>query len=150
LYYRPQTPFVAGFVGANNRIVGRTIGVDGAIAEIVTKDGWVVRALKSGLIGVGEAVEVFVRPEAAILARDAMELPAGQPHHSGEVQSVLFDGANSAALLQESRTRREFRIALPQTGQFAGLKPHDSGAFSFDPARAVCFAARAGAAGQDV
>ena len=23
LYYRPQTPFVAGFVGANNRIVGR-------------------------------------------------------------------------------------------------------------------------------
>ena len=26
LYYRPQTPFVAGFVGANNRIVGRDHG----------------------------------------------------------------------------------------------------------------------------
>ena len=47
LYYRPQTPFVAGFVGANNRIVGRAINAHGAIAEIATKDGWVVRALKS-------------------------------------------------------------------------------------------------------
>ncbi len=75
LYYRPQTPFVAGFVGANNRIVGRTTGADGAIAEIATADGWVVRALKSGAIAVGDAVEVFVRPEAAILARSAAELP---------------------------------------------------------------------------
>src|ERR1700726_4892736 len=57
LYYRPQTPFVAGFVGANNRIVGRTTGADGAIADIATADGWVVRALKSGAITVGDAVE---------------------------------------------------------------------------------------------
>jgi spermidine/putrescine transport system ATP-binding protein len=149
LYYRPQTPFVAAFVGANNRIVGRTAHTDGAIAEIATPDGWVVHALKSGNIGAGDAVEVFVRPEVAILARGAADLPAGQPRHSGEVQSVLFDGANSAVLLQESRTRREFRIALPQTGQFSDLKPQEKVAFSFDPARAICFAARAGAAGQD-
>ena len=149
LYYRPQTPFVAGFVGANNRIVGRTAQSDGAIAEIATTDGWVVRARRSGAIAAGAMVEVFVRPEVAILARDATELPTDQPHHAGEVQSVLFDGANSAVLLQESRTRREFRIALPQTGQFSDLKPQEKVAFSFDPARAVCFPARAGAAGQD-
>jgi spermidine/putrescine transport system ATP-binding protein len=90
-----------------------------------------------------------VRPEVAILARSAMELPPGQPRHSGEVQSVLFDGANSAVLLQEARTRREFRIALPQTGQFSDLKPQEKVVFSFDPSRAVCFTARAGSAGQD-
>jgi spermidine/putrescine transport system ATP-binding protein len=149
LYYRPQTPFVAGFVGANNRIVGRTTRADGALAEVATADGWVVRALKSGAIAAGDAVEVFVRPEVAMLARSAAELPPEHPLHAGEVQSVLFDGANSAVLLQEARTRREFRIALPQTGQFADLKPHEQVAFSFDPSRAVCFAARAGAAGQD-
>jgi spermidine/putrescine transport system ATP-binding protein len=149
LYYRPQTPFVAGFVGANNRIVGRTGGIDGTVAEVTTADGWVVRALKSGSIAPGDAVEVFVRPEVAILARDTGTLPADQPHHSGQVQSVLFDGANSAVLLQEERTRREFRIALPQTGQFSDLKPQEKVAFSFDPLRAVCFAARAGAAGTD-
>ncbi len=149
LYYRPQTPFVAGFVGANNRIVGRTTNADGTVAEITTADGWIVRALKTGAIAVGDAVEVYVRPEVAILARSANELPPSQPHHSGEVQSVLFDGANSAVLLGESRTRREFRIALPQTGQFSDLRPREKVVFSFDPARAVCFPARAGAAGQD-
>ena len=148
LYYRPQTPFVAGFVGANNRIAGRTVNADGAIAEIATPDGWIVRALKSGAIAQGDAVEVFVRPEVAILARSAAQLPPDQPRHSGKVQSVLFDGANSAVLLQESRTRREFRIALPQTGQFSDLKPAEEVLFSFDPSRAVCFPARAGAAGQ--
>ncbi len=102
LYYRPQTPFVAGFVGANNRIVGRTTQTDGALAEIATADGWVVRALKIGAIAVGNAVEVFVRPEVAILARSEAQLPPGQPRHAGEVQSVLFDGANSAVLLQEA------------------------------------------------
>jgi spermidine/putrescine transport system ATP-binding protein len=85
----------------------------------------------------------------ASLGRSAEELPAGQPRHAGRVQSVLFDGANSAVLLQESRTRREFRIALPQTGQFSDLKPGEPVFFSFDPERAVCFPARPGAEGRD-
>ena len=149
LYYRPQTPFVAGFVGANNRIVGKASTKDGALIEVVTADGWVVRALGSGTIREGDAVEAFVRPEVASLARDQHDLPGTQPAHLGEVQSVLFDGANSAVLLHEARTRREFRIALPQTGQFSDLKPQEKIAFSFDPNRAVCFPARTGAAGQD-
>jgi len=150
LYYRPQTPFVAAFVGANNRIVGRATGRDGALVEVTTADGWMVRALATGVIAVGDAVEAFVRPEVAILARGSGNLPPGQPSHAGEVQSVLFDGANSAVLLQEEKTRREFRIALPQTGQFSDLKPQEKVLFSFDPSRAVCFAARAGAAGQEL
>jgi spermidine/putrescine transport system ATP-binding protein len=149
LYYRPQTPFVAGFVGANNRVVGHATRRDGAMTEVVTADGWTLRALQQGASAVGDAVEVFVRPEVATLARDAAELPADQPAHGGEVQSVLFDGANSAVLLQELRTRREFRIALPQTGKFSDLKPREQVAFCFDPSRAVCFPARAGAPGQD-
>jgi spermidine/putrescine transport system ATP-binding protein len=149
LYYRPQTPFVASFVGANNRIAGRATGKDGALVEITNADGWIIRARGHGSIGVGDAVEGFVRPEVASLARQAHELPGGQPSHAGQVQSLLFDGANSAVLLQEARTRREFRIALPQTGQFSDLRPSESVLFSFDPDRAVCFAARPGAAGQD-
>jgi spermidine/putrescine transport system ATP-binding protein len=74
-----------------------------------------------------------------------MELPGGQPQHTGQVQSLLFDGANSAVLLKETRSGREFRIALPQTGQFSDLKPQEPVLFSFDPERAVCFAARSGA-----
>jgi spermidine/putrescine transport system ATP-binding protein len=149
LYYRPQTPFVAGFVGANNRIVGRATARNGALVEITTRDGWIIHARGHGEIGVGATVEGFVRPEVASLGRTRQELPAGQPAHSGQVESLLFDGANSAVLLQETATRREFRIALPQTGQFSDLKPHEAVFFSFDPERAVCFPAREGAAGQD-
>jgi spermidine/putrescine transport system ATP-binding protein len=148
LYYRPGTPFVAGFVGANNRIVGRVSRQDGELAEIATSDGWTVRARRQGAIAPGDAVEAFVRPEVANLARSAAELPPDQPRHEGEVQSVLFDGANSAVLLAEARTRREFRIALPQTGRLSDLKPQEKIVFSFDPSRAVCFPARADAAEQ--
>jgi len=149
LYYRPQTPFVASFVGANNRIVGRITRLDHESVELTTAQGWSIRALKQGAMSIGAAVEGFVRPEVTSLGRTEAELPRGQPWHSGEVQSLLFDGANSAVLLTERVTRREFRIALPQTGQFSDLKPHEQVLFSFDPARAVCFPARAGAAGQD-
>jgi spermidine/putrescine transport system ATP-binding protein len=146
LYYRPRTPFVASFVGANNRIVGRVSGVDGDSIELTTPDGWAVRAAPQGTVRLGDAVEGFVRPEVMSLGRTPAELPAGQPAHTGEVESLLFDGANSAVLLKEARTRREIRIALPQTGRFSDLKPQERVLFSFAPERAVCFPARPDAA----
>ena len=59
-------------------------------------------AAPAGAITVGDAVEAFVRPEVASLARDAAELPAGLPRYRGQVESLLFDGANSAVLLREA------------------------------------------------
>ena len=142
LYYRPQTPFVAGFVGANNRVEGKATAVHGDSVEVTTADGWVIRARRYGSIAAGDAVEAFVRPEVAVLGRSEAELPAGHPRHAGDVESVLFDGANSAVLLQEAKSRREFRIALPQTGQFSDLRPREAIVFSFDPERAAAFPAR--------
>ena len=144
LYYEPATAFVAGFVGANNRIFGQLKSSGGDIAEIETSDGWTVRAKKSGPIAAGDHVEAFVRPEAAVLERDASQLPANQAHYVGSVQSLLFDGANSAVLLHEDLTRFEFRVALPQTGRFADLKVGERIYFSFDPQRAICFPSHGG------
>ena len=145
LYYSPATPFVAAFVGANNRIIGKAMAVEGELVELKSAEGWVIRARRSGAIATGAAVEAFVRPEAATIGRSAGELGAGplQTVHEGVVESLLFDGANSAVLLQEKSTRFEFRIALPQTGRYADLKVGEPIVFSFDPMRAVCFAAAA-------
>jgi spermidine/putrescine transport system ATP-binding protein len=140
LYYEPATAFVASFVGASNRIFGRLKSSDGDIAQIETSDGWTVRARKSGQISTGDHVEVFVRPEAATLEREECRLPQNQALYLGVVQSLLFDGANSAVLLQEDLTRFEFRVALPQTGRLTDLKPGERVHFSFDPLRAICFA----------
>jgi spermidine/putrescine transport system ATP-binding protein len=141
LYYQPRTPFVAGFVGANNRIAGSVARVDGEIVELVTAEGLAVRAQASGGVAAGDDAEAFVRPEVIDLARDAAELPPAAQRFSGRVGSLLFDGANSAVLVREETTRAEIRIALPQTGRFADLRADETIAFGFDPQRAVCFGA---------
>ena len=86
-------------------------------------------------------------PKSQASAARPRNSPQVRPFHSGTVQSLLFDGANSAVLLQEVRTRHEFRIALPQTGQFSDLKVGEAVHFGFDPQRAVCFPARAASRG---
>jgi len=142
LYYEPQTPFVAGFVGANNRIAGRATEVHGSTVTLTSAQGLVIPARAIGQIAKGDAVEAFVRPEVARLARQASVLKdAGLPHFSARVESLLFDGANSAVLLREAQSHTEFRIALPQTGEFADLTVGETVAFGFDAQRAVCFAA---------
>jgi len=143
LYYRPQTAFVAGFVGANNRLAGRAVRVDAAVVEIALDGGVGMRATASGGVGAGDAVEAYVRPEAIALARHADELPAAAQRLSGRVESLLFDGANSAVLVREEKTGSEIRIALPQTGRFADLVVGEAVVFGFEPSLAVCF--RAGA-----
>jgi len=145
LYYSPATPFVAGFVGANNRIDGRVSALHGESADVTTAEGWTVRAQRHDALAAGDAATAFVRPEVAVLGRSVEELamPAESAVHQGVVESLLFDGANSAVLLRESRTRAEFRVALPQTGRFADLKVGETVMFSFAPERAVCFAAGA-------
>ena len=126
-------------MGNNNRISGHATGVAGDAVELVTAEGLYLFARRCGAVAVGDAVEVFVRPEIVSLARDPGELADGQPAYGGQVESLLFDGANSAVLLRETGTQRDFRIALPQTGRFADLRVGERVAFGFDPQQAVCF-----------
>ena len=145
LYYEPQTPFVAGFVGANNRFSGRISEVNSqeGLVAVTSDAGLRLRTRSMGQVAAGQMVEVFIRPEAISLARHAVQLPqdqAGHVRYTGQVESLLFDGANSAVLLREAFSRAEFRIALPQTGRFADLRAGETVAFGFDPLHAVCFA----------
>ncbi|HEY1491698.1 MAG TPA: ABC transporter ATP-binding protein [Steroidobacteraceae bacterium] len=143
LYYSPASAFVAGFVGANNRLPGKVLHAAGPLVEVEVAESWRVQARPHGTVAAGAAAAVFLRPEAATLARAASELPGGQSVHAGEVLSLLFDGANSVALLREPRSHLQLRIALPQTGALAELKVGERVYFGFDPERALCFAADA-------
>ena len=87
-----------------------------------------------------------MRPEVASLELDAAQLPPQMARYAGEVQSLLFDGANSAVLIVEQQSRFEFRVALPQTGRLADLKIGAQVFFGFDPQRAICFTAAAATA----
>jgi spermidine/putrescine transport system ATP-binding protein len=69
------------------------------------------------------------------------QLGNGWAIYEGQVVSLLFDGANSAVLVNEPQTQTPLRIALPQTGQYAGLQVGQRLRFGFDPENAVCFGA---------
>jgi spermidine/putrescine transport system ATP-binding protein len=143
LYYSPATAFVAGFVGASNRLPGLALAIDGPLVDLGIDGGWVVRARRRGAMALGAKVEAFIRPEAMTLGRTPAELPPGQGVGTAEVLSLLFDGANSAVLLRETRSRCELRVALPQTGAYSDLEVGARICFSFDPQRAMCFPAAA-------
>ena len=114
--------------------------LDGDIVEVAAQGGLAIRARRHGDIAEGQAVEAYARPEAFDLARDPTELSPAVQRLAGRVESLLFDGANSAVLVRETRSHAEIRIALPQTGRFADLAVGETIAFGFEPARAACFA----------
>jgi spermidine/putrescine transport system ATP-binding protein len=139
LYYQPASAFVAGFVGASNRIEGRITALEGEFAELTTPRGWVIRAQRSAGISAGADAALFVRPEAGMLERMDGAIPGQSLQFGGVVQSLLFDGANSAVLLREEGSGVDFRVALPQTGRLSDLGVGERVRFGFDPARAICF-----------
>jgi len=117
LYENPATAFVAGFVGEANRWRGRVDGVEAGAARVRLPDGTALVA--EGEFALGEEVEVFVRPEAVRLARDPALLGDLPNRMTGQVESLLFNGAASRVLV---RVRSgEVDVALPQSGEFADL-----------------------------
>ncbi len=121
LYYEPATPFVAGFVGDSNRLQAR---VDGP-GQVTLASGQTIHAIAAGAlpISVGDLVSLFVRPEGI-----SPVLPGEQCRMDNcldaQVTTLLFDGANSrisAAVDQDT----ELTVRLPQTPEFARLRPGD-------------------------
>ena len=142
LYYQPLTPFVASFVGNNNGFTGRVQSIDGGCATVRTPSGLALRARMHTPLSAGAQAQLFVRPEAMVLLDGSQaQLGNGWAIYEGQVVSLLFDGANSAVLVNEPQTQTPLRIALPQTGQYAGLQVGQSLRFGFDPENAVCFGA---------
>ena len=126
LYFQPATAFVAGFVGDANRWQGRVEATTAAALSIRTDDGLVLRASPAdGPLGVADPVSVFVRPEAISLSREPAAMIGLDTTFAATVTGILFNGANSRALVRIG-TQREFEIAIPQTGVFAGLAAGDT------------------------
>lgn len=123
LYYHPTTAFVAGFVGDSNRWHGKVDVIDGSDIRVLTSDGISLLSVPAGgeKLAVGDEIDIFVRPESVIIAHDETRASEMGNRLSGNVVSVLFNGANSRALVRESKTGGELDVALPQTGEFSGL-----------------------------
>ena len=143
LYHDPSAAFVAGFVGDTNRWSGRVVKVIKNMAEIETEAGLTMRGqLRADQSAFeGDTVSIFVRPEFISSAKTARgkKRSAATNVMTGEVDSILFNGANSRILVRdEARELIEADVVL--TGGTDDLKPGDPAHLSWSPDQTMCFA----------
>ncbi|TNF17295.1 MAG: ABC transporter ATP-binding protein [Rhodobacteraceae bacterium] len=138
LYYRPETPFVAGFIGEANRWKGRIERIEGEALQMRTETGLEMRATATGTLAAGDNAEIFVRPEAIRLAGSAEALSAFDNRLQGRVASILFNGAASRVLVEDD-AGETLEVTLPQSGEFASLRRGDPIHIGWGAAQASCF-----------
>ncbi len=122
IYDRPETAFVASFVGENNGFEGAVASVDGGEAAVDTPLGRLVGRRGAGIAAGARAV-LFVRPEAFRIAG-----PGDTPSFSTELTATAFEGNTTHLFLRGpaggritvSLGRRD-GDAIPEPGARVGL-----------------------------
>jgi spermidine/putrescine transport system ATP-binding protein len=146
VYHHPKTAFVAGFVGEANAVAAKVTAVNGSQLSLVTDAGSEMHVQapqstpQSGLT-VGQAAQVFLRPEAIELLPANSDRGDGINTQTGEVLSILFNGANSTVTLRDP-AGSVIKAAFPQTGDLTNLRPGDRVLTRWNPAQARCYAAK--------
>jgi len=125
LYYEPASAFVAGFVGDSHRWKGRVVDVNGDTLTVQSTTGQSFFAVHRGERQVkrGDDLDLFVRPEAIDIAlATAPAAPTDAPLNTmhGTLESLLFNGANSRAMVRVPAGEL-IPVALPQNLNNRGL-----------------------------
>jgi ABC-type Fe3+/spermidine/putrescine transport system ATPase subunit len=108
IYLRPQTPFVAEFIGANNGFTGTISALDGSGEErraVVTAQGLSIRCRAGSDVSVGDEVLVYLRPENIAVLSDGTD--GYENVVEGTIDRVIFEG--STAQLRVDVDGREIR-----------------------------------------
>ena len=137
LYRNPQTPFVAGFVGDNNTWKGTIVSRDDRFARLRTEDGGECTTAVPEPMTTGQAVTLFLRPEAMLILPDPTMV--GLNRFQVVVKAILFDGANSRLLVHPLGADTELLVALPQNRQYDHLRVDDTIEIGWYPQSGICF-----------
>jgi len=137
IYNRPATPFVAQFVGNNNRFLGRLRREGEGPFCVETKDWNRYGVIPPDKACLEDRAEMYVRPEAIMINPDGR--CASLNRVSVEVKTVLFDAGNSRLIVMPENSTRELIVALPQNRQYDHIRVGDRIAIGWDPASAFCF-----------
>ncbi len=141
LYYHPETSFVAGFVGDANRWQAKVTRVGNVRCTTQVANGPVLvgKMSDSALLVMGDDVDVFVRPEAIRILQHSETPDATDNSLRCKVVDLLFNGANSTALLEDVATGKALHVALPQTGEYLGLQKGESLTICWSQDQTHCF-----------
>jgi spermidine/putrescine transport system ATP-binding protein len=137
LYDAPNTPFVASFVGENNRFTGRVISVEGGMARIDTVAGPLVGRAGADL-SVGQNAILFARPErVAVGLNGSSDGDIGPNALDAQVTGRAFEGAFAHLALTGPNGVALKAHLVGTDGAGAGPAIGDLCRVSFRPERAI-------------
>jgi spermidine/putrescine transport system ATP-binding protein len=99
VYERPETTFVAGFIGVSNLMPGTVASVNGERVRVELESGVGVEAGGNGLRP-GERCHAVVRPEKLHIARAEEPAPDGRPSVEGVVDSSVYLGTTTQIVVR--------------------------------------------------
>lgn len=139
LYHNPQTAFVAGFVGESNKWLGSVTQREGNYIDIDTPS-MMVRAMASGdALNKGVKAEVFVRPEAIQISREANALSDYDNTLTGKVEQILFNGAASRLLVRAEKGGDIIEVNMPQAGTASNWSQGDIAHLGWSKKQGIAF-----------
>ncbi len=144
LYHEPQTSFVAGFVGDNNRWNGKVTKSSGNSITVEVDGGFKMtgNCLDHEPANKGDGVVIYVRPEfikSERLSKKASSKTSNDENMlEGQVDSLLFNGANSRILVR-GPSDELIEADVVVTGGTDDLKPGDNVRLTWPAAQTMCF-----------
>ncbi len=145
LYQNPKTAFVARFVGESNRWFGKVVGFDDRTVKVQTKGGLGIVCSSTHLTArkIHQEVEIFVRPE--FITTQRQDRSSAFPSDSmnvceGQVDSVLFNGANSRILVRDLN-QQLIEASVTLTGSTDDFRNGDKVRLIWPVEQSMCFSA---------
>jgi spermidine/putrescine transport system ATP-binding protein len=131
IYDRPETAFVASFVGENNPFDGRVVAAEDGHAVVESAFGR-LRGRNRGGLGVGDPAILFVRPETFSLGTGHADSTV-----ESEVLNVAFEGNMTHLFFRGPDSKKPIVITVPR-GTGASMPEQGSRtAIRFDPEEAL-------------
>ena len=99
VYERPETTFVAGFIGVSNLMPGTVAAANGDRAEVHLEAGVDIKATSNGL-ATGDRCHAVVRPEKLRISRAEDPAPDGHHRVEGVVESSVYMGTTTQIVVR--------------------------------------------------
>ncbi len=113
LYEKPESSFVAQFIGENNRLQGTVKTVNGAVCTVQLDSGETVQAAKIKVEESGGRTTLSIRPERVALNPGPGDVPVILP---AKIEELIYLGDHIRA-----------RMSVANTDEFIVKVPNDTG-----------------------
>ena len=117
LYEKPNSSFVAKFIGENNQIIGKVKSIDNKICEVITKTGEEIKALKINVNNIGDNTLISLRPERVAINSNVKL----DNNFKAKVKELIYLGDHIRSRL-EVCGNDQFIVKIPNSYNITDLK----------------------------